>query len=211
MYAACQHWYFEASISQLNVKKKHIQLLTCLRKVNFALRRFVGYALLQYQICTQGCGICRKQQLKTCRKWKVRECQWLRCKVLFEAKNVCVLLRVCILCSAEVMRRVSFDDTRARCSVRTWGVLCGCVWLDHPPQSPSPGYYNYCTTATSLKQTQRRGAASAAVDKAHGAVIDIAAAPCQSSRMWPHAFVGLLGDLASTRPSRIDRALAVRW
>ena len=76
------------------------------------------------------------------------------------------------------------------------------VWLVHPPQSP--GYYT--TVAMSLKQTKHRGTASAAVDKAHYAVIDIAAAPCQSSRMCPHALVGLLGDLASTRPCHMGGA-----
>ena len=66
---------------------------------------------------------------------------------------------------------------------------------------------NTYTAPTSLKQTKHRGAASAAVGKAHGAVIDIAAAPGQSSPTRQHGFVGLLGYLASARRSHMSRAL----
>ena len=154
------------------------------------------------QICTQCCGICRIQQLKY-RKWKIREYQRLRCELRFEENKLLLLLRVCMyaLCSMVVLPRVSIDDTGARCAVRTWGVLCGVHVAHHPPQSP--GYYT--TTATSLKQTKhkRNSVTAAAVDKAYGAVIDIAAASCQSSRiLWPHAFV----SLESTRPCHMGCA-----
>ena len=113
---------------------------------------------------------------------------------------VCVRTMLCALryscggCQSTTPGRVVHCLRRACCAV--------CVWLHDPPQSS--GYH---TTANSLNQTKHRGTVSAAADKAHGAAIDIAAAPCQSSRIWTHAFVGLLDGLALTRPCHISRAL----
>ena len=68
----------------------------------------------------------------------------------------CCCCFVCMyaVCSTVVMRKVSIDDTGARCAVRTWGVLCGV----RVARSPAPEPRVLCTTATSLKQTQHRGA-----------------------------------------------------
>ena len=95
------------------------------------------------KICTQGCGICRIQQLKKYRKWKIRECQRLRCEVQFE-ENKLLLLLLLLLCVYEcsalrkVRRRGSIEDTgRVVQCVRRCGACCAvCVWLDHSPQSP---------------------------------------------------------------------------
>ena len=117
--------------------------------------------------------------------------------------SCCCCVCVCVLCGVRYSYGGCQSTTPGRvvqCVRRACSAVC--VWLDHRPRSP--GYY---TIATSLKQTKHRGAASAAVDKAHGTVIDIAAAPCQSLRIWQHAFVGLLDGLASTRSCHMGRAL----
>ena len=114
--------------------------------------------------------------------------------------SCCCCVCVCVLCGVRYSYGGCQSTTPGHVVQYVREACCSvCVWLYHPPQSPSPGYYVYYCYF-SLKQTKQRGAASAAVDKAQGAVIDIAAALCQSSRIWRHAFVGLLIDLASTRP-----------
>ena len=105
----------------------------------------------------------------------------------------CCCVCVCMLCGG--CQSTTPGRVVVRC-VREAYILCGV----RVARSPAPEPKLQFTTATSPKQTKHRGTASAAVDKAYGAAIDIEAAPCQSSRIWPHAFVGLLGDLASTRP-----------
>ena len=57
-------------------------------------------------------------------------------------------------------------------------VPCACGSITRP-RARGQGTTRTGTTSTSLKQTtKQRGAAQAAVDKVHGAVIDIAAEPC---------------------------------
>ena len=150
-----------------------------------------------------------KTAAKKYRTWKTREYQRLRCEVRFEENKLLLLLLLLLLLVLVFMYALLYGCHAEGVNRRHRGALCSayvgravrCACGSSPAPEPRVLYYDCYFAETN---EAKRGAA---VDKAHGAVMDIAAATCQSSRIWPHAFVGLLGDLASTRPCHMGRAL----